>query len=112
MQLESFISFIRQANTYGESENWALCCSCIVLCWEVLYEAGADIGPVIKELQSNRKKSTSQHKEEGAHFSWRGTFKTRKKQTREMLSGRWEIGQVSLWKQHLPGKGIALNPWR
>lgn len=67
MQLESFISFIRQANTYGESENWALCCSCIVLCWEVLSEAGADIGPVIKELQSNRKKSTSQHKEEGAH---------------------------------------------
>ena len=58
MQLESFISFIRQANTYGESENWAVCCSCVVRCWEVLYEAGADIGPVIKELQSSRKEKS------------------------------------------------------
>lgn len=48
-QLESFISFIEQANNYCESEDQALCCGC------GKYKAGADTGPVINEPQSNRK---------------------------------------------------------
>ena len=33
-----------------------------------------------------------------------------KKQAREMFSGGWEVGQVSLRKQHLSGKWVAFAP--
>ena len=33
-----------------------------------------------------------------------------KKQAREMFSVGWEVGQVSLRKQHLSGKWVAFAP--
>ena len=33
-----------------------------------------------------------------------------KKQARELFSGRWAVGQVSLRKQHLSGKWVAFAP--
>lgn len=106
-QLESFISFIQQTNC--ESENQALCCGC------KKQKAGADIGPVIKEPQSNRKQKTNQDWRRQVHITasgegmcslWLKRLTRRRQNNLErcfQTGGR--SGKVSSWKQHGDDQG-------